>query len=141
VTNSHIIALQDRLLDAAAKGLTHLSVWPTHSTDGKTTYWTCRATPSNEFSYVEATHTSIDIAIMDCLIAMKAAKKRKKEVTATVKFEPEGQLLDDLDHMPSNKKKRAKPRRDDDPVPTVPDDVDANVRDQADPAADWMIKT
>lgn len=41
-------SLEDLMQEAAARGLTHLSVYPVHSADRKTVYWHASASPSTE---------------------------------------------------------------------------------------------
>lgn len=41
-------SLEDLMQEAAARGLTHLSVYPVHSADHKTVYWHASASPSTE---------------------------------------------------------------------------------------------
>jgi hypothetical protein len=48
------MTLEDLLREAAAKGLTHLSLHPVHSGDNKTVYWRATATPSTMHKYVHA---------------------------------------------------------------------------------------
>lgn len=84
-------SLEELLRAAAAKGLTHLSVHPTDSTDGKTTYWRASATPSTQHRYVDATGTDIVEVVTRVLTELPAAKRRavpKKDVTVMVTNEP-----------------------------------------------------
>jgi hypothetical protein len=64
-------------------GLTHLSLHPVHSVDGKTVYWRCTATPSTMHKYVHVTTNDPVEAVSQVLKAMPKAPKRKA-VTATV---------------------------------------------------------
>lgn len=104
------MALEDLIEQAAAKGLTHLTLYPVQSEDGKKTYWAARATPSTMHSYVQTEATDPVKALTAVLESLPAAKKRK--VTATV----------------------SEPTREATPEP------DAIERDQADPTVDWMLK-
>lgn len=75
------MTLEDTLREATTRGLTHLTVWPTWSNDGKTTYWNARATPSTGHQYVSAAHSDPVEAVRVVLTDLPRAKKR---VTATV---------------------------------------------------------
>jgi hypothetical protein len=84
------MALEDLLQRAAKHGITHLSLVPVPSVDGKTTYWHATATPSTAHKYVNCNHTDPVIALTGVLEAMpkaplRAAKAaRDKEITAAV---------------------------------------------------------
>jgi hypothetical protein len=75
------MSIDEALREAAAKGLTHLSLWPVPSADGKTTYWNARATPSTGHQYVSAARVDPAEAVNDVLVNLPKAKKR---VTAAV---------------------------------------------------------
>lgn len=87
------VTLEDLLRAAAAKGLTHLTVYPVESADKKTIYWHARATPSSQHSYVhEIVADDIVGAMTAVLERMPAAKKRaapkKGDVTVAVTEPP-----------------------------------------------------
>jgi hypothetical protein len=83
------MTLEEALREAAAKGLTHVTLWPVPSEDGKKTYWSCRATPSTGHKYVETKSLDPAEAMLEVLKAMpKAAKRTAAKVTATVSDEP-----------------------------------------------------
>lgn len=71
------MALEDLIREAAAKGLTHLSLHPVHSEDRKTTYWRCTATPSTMHKYVHVTTTDPVEAILTVLASLPKAGRRK----------------------------------------------------------------
>jgi hypothetical protein len=73
--------LEEALTEAAGRGLTHLTLYPTWSNDGKTIYWNARATPSTGHHYVSAAHNDPVEAMRVALTDLPRAKKR---VTATV---------------------------------------------------------
>lgn len=75
------MTLEDTLREAATRGLTHLTLYPTWSNDGKTTYWNARATPSTGHQYVSAAHSDPVEAVRVVLTELPRCKKR---VTATV---------------------------------------------------------
>jgi hypothetical protein len=75
------MTIEELLRAAAAKGLTHLTLYPVESEDRKTTYWHARATPSSAHSYVQIATTDPVEAVVQVLKALPGAKKR---VTATV---------------------------------------------------------
>lgn len=100
------MALEDLLREAAAKGLTHLSLHPVQSEDGKMTYWRCSATPSTVHKYVQTANTDPAKAMEIVLEALPRAPKRAPpkydlvteavEVTAAVNDEPP--LVSDAAH-------------------------------------------
>lgn|SRR5487761_69881 len=72
------MTLEDQLHEAAAKGLASLTLYAEWSADRKTTYWTCRATPSARHGYVGVEHTLDPVEAMGaCLKALPGAKERK----------------------------------------------------------------
>jgi hypothetical protein len=90
--------LEEALREAAAKGLTHLTLYPVESEDRKTTYWHAKATPSSAHSYVQVTTTDPAEALAAVLKALPKAPRRAAptnppladhEVTATVKPQQE----------------------------------------------------
>jgi hypothetical protein len=93
------MALEDLLREAAAKGLTHLSIHPVPSEDGKKVYWRATATPSTGHQYVQAANQDLIVALELVLKSLPRATRRRAEkisepqmeVTATVKSEPEPQ--------------------------------------------------
>jgi len=83
------MTLEELLADASTKGLTHLSVWPVPSADGKQTYWAARATPSTGHQYVSAQSKFAVDAITEVLLALPKARKRAdKKITAAVTEPP-----------------------------------------------------
>ena len=81
------MTLEEQLREAAARGLTHLTVYPVPSDDGKTTYWAARATPSVRHGYVSTATLDIVDAMSTCLAALPKAREReqkKEKVTGTV---------------------------------------------------------
>ena len=89
--------LEEALVTAAAKGLTHFSIWPVNSHDSKKTYWRAQAAPSTGHSYVSVTDVDPIKAMVLTLQALPAARKRRApsaqkemDVTATV-AEPEAE--------------------------------------------------
>jgi hypothetical protein len=83
------MTLEEQLREAAARGLTHLTVYPVPSEDGKTTYWAARATPSIRHGYVSTSTLDIVEAMSTCLAALPKAKAReqKEKVTGAVTAE------------------------------------------------------
>lgn len=78
------MTLEELLADACEKGLTHLTVWPIPSADGKQTYWAARATPSTSHQYVAAQSKFAVDAITEVLLALPKARKRGTKITAAV---------------------------------------------------------
>lgn len=92
------MGLEDLIRKAAEKGLTHLTLWPTPSADGKKVYWVAKATPSTQHSYVQNENADPIKALTAVLDNLPAARTRKK-VTAKVSEptrepEPEQSELD-----------------------------------------------
>ena len=72
------MTLEEQLREAAAKGLASLTLYAEWSADHKTTYWTCRATPSARHGYVGVEHALDPVeAFSECLKALPGAKERK----------------------------------------------------------------
>jgi hypothetical protein len=129
--------LDELIKQATERGLTHLTMWPVPSTDGKKIYWYARATPSTQHSYVQAHSEDPLHALKVVLESLPKAPKRAKsdkvtfaiadeepkqlEVTATVKLDEnigsvpgrtgKEQTLDELDPVtpPTRKKGGLKP--------------------------------
>lgn len=82
--------LDEALRDAARKGMTHLTLYPVVSADGKTTYWHARSAPSTGHSYVQITSLDPVDALVRVLLALPKAPKRAAptKITAAV-TEPE----------------------------------------------------
>lgn len=77
--------LEELLLAACERGITHLTLYPVPSRDGKTTYWEARATPSTVHKYVNVTDTDPVVALKGVLLGLpKAPKRSPKELTAAV---------------------------------------------------------
>ena len=53
------MTLEEQLREAASKGLASLTLYAEWSADHKTTYWTCRATPSARHGYVGVDRKSV----------------------------------------------------------------------------------
>jgi hypothetical protein len=83
------MTLEEQLREAASKGLASLTLYAEWSADHKTTYWTCRATPSARHGYVGVEHALDPVeAFSECLKALPGAKVREsKKVTAAVNFD------------------------------------------------------
>lgn len=77
------MTLEEALLAAANRGLTHLSLHPVFSEDRKTTYWRATATPSTMHKYVSTQSLDPAEAILEVLKALPKAPARGK-VTAAV---------------------------------------------------------
>ena len=75
--------IEDALREAAAKGLTHLSVHPVPSADGKQVYWRATASPSTNHFPAVGNGTDIVEAVTQALKALPGAKRR----TATKRFD------------------------------------------------------
>lgn len=84
------MTLEEQLRAATSKGLASLTLYAEWSSDHKTTYWTCRATPSALHGYVGVEHALDPVeAVTACLKALPGAKMRettkaKKKITAAV---------------------------------------------------------
>lgn len=86
--------LDDLIHEAAKKGLTHLSLVPTPSADGKKIYWAATATPSTMHKYINCADEDPVAAMKEVLKALPKAPMRQKrgierpqkglDVTATV---------------------------------------------------------
>ena len=86
--------LAELIREKAARGMTHLTLYPVPSVDGKQTYWCARCTPSTEHRYSQAAAADPITAITQALQEMANAPKRKgadpkmmvgsEPVTATV---------------------------------------------------------
>lgn len=81
------MTLEDLLREAAAKGLTHLTLYPIDSVDGKTVYWNARATPSTTHSYVQAANYDPVVAVTTVLDALPRAQRRKSPSARVEKFD------------------------------------------------------
>lgn len=94
------MALEDLIHEAAAKGMTHLTIWPVPSEDGKKTYWSARATPSTMHSYVQAAHHDPVTALELVLKGLPRAPKRApRKITATVTAEPPSGMPEGTDPL------------------------------------------
>lgn len=79
------MTLEEQIREAVKYGITHLTLAPTWSSDGKTTYWRASATPSTMHKYVTCSSTDPIEALIGVLKAMpKAPARREPKVTATV---------------------------------------------------------
>lgn len=70
------MALEDLLRDAAKRGITHLSLHPTPSEDGKTIYWRAQATPSTGHKYVSCADLDPVVALAGVLHGLPKAPAR-----------------------------------------------------------------
>lgn len=70
------MALEDLLREAAAKGLTHLSLHPVPSEDGRSTFWRATATPSTQHKYVSTANYDPAEAVRVVLEALPRAPRR-----------------------------------------------------------------
>lgn len=77
------MTIEDLLQQAAAKGMTHFTLYPVHSVDRKTVYWHARVAPSTMHHYIEETDLDPVLAMQRALTALPKAPKRAK-VTAAV---------------------------------------------------------
>ena len=68
--------LEQALREAAIRGLTHVTLYPVQSEDGKTTYWYARATPSTGHSYVQTQGVDPVDVMTKVLEALPRAPKR-----------------------------------------------------------------
>ena len=74
------MTLEEQLREAASKGLASLTLYAEWSADHKTTYWTCRATPSARHGYVGVEHALDPVeAFSECLTALPGAKVRESK--------------------------------------------------------------
>lgn len=72
------MTLEDALREACTRGLTHFTLYPVPSADGKITYWHGRATPSTGHSYVQ-THGTDPVDVMTKVLeSLPKAPKRPK---------------------------------------------------------------
>jgi hypothetical protein len=70
------MTLEEAVTEAAAKGLTHLSLAPVPSQDGKKMYWHASAAPSTGHQYVHGNAENPVGALMEALTQLPKAKKR-----------------------------------------------------------------
>lgn len=75
--------LDEVLRVAVSKGLTHLTLYPVPSDDGKKIYWCARATPSTGHQYISASDLDPIKVLVTVLENLPRAKKRAG-VTAAV---------------------------------------------------------
>lgn len=81
------MTLEEQLREAVEKGITHLTLYPTPSADGKKLYWRATATPSTGHKYISVTVADPVEALHEVLKALPKAPKRAPpggKVTATV---------------------------------------------------------
>lgn len=83
VWRMNLASLEEALRAAAEKGLTHFSMWPVPSADGKKTYWRASCAPSTGHHYVAVSGEDPVKAAIEALQNLPAARKRKA-ATATV---------------------------------------------------------
>jgi|SRR5712664_2109345 len=82
------MTLEDLLREAATKGMTHLTLYPVHSSDNKTIYWMARSTPSTGHQYVAAAKLDPVEAVTAVLEALPRAKKRAPAKVTVAVTEP-----------------------------------------------------
>lgn len=75
------VNLNDLLREAAKRGLTHLSLSPVHSADGKKVYWHATASPSTVHKYISTTSLDPTEALIQVLTALPKAPKRGPRAT------------------------------------------------------------
>lgn len=86
------MTLEELIREAAARGLTHMTLYPVASEDRKATYWRASATPSTGHKYIATTSRDPVEAMAEVLKALPKAPKRSPpkrgdaqlDVTATV---------------------------------------------------------
>lgn len=82
------MTLEEAITEAAARGLTHLSLAAVPSNDRKTTYWSAVASPSTAHRHVSATSKDPIQAVMEVLADLPKARRNTKSksggLTATV---------------------------------------------------------
>lgn len=78
------MTLEEQLREAVAKGITHLTLYPTPSADGKKTYWRATATPSTGHKYISVTAADPIEALNEVLKALPKAPKRPPPVGGKV---------------------------------------------------------
>lgn len=81
------MTLEEKLHEAAKRGLTHLALYPVPSVDQKTIYWTATAAPSTQHHYVRSTQLDPVAALHQVLDELPKAKNRAKKsdaITAAV---------------------------------------------------------
>lgn len=84
------MTLDEALREAAARGLTHLTLFAVPSLDSKKTYWAARAAPSTGHHYVQFNGDDPVEVLVECLALLPKARKRaEKPITAAVNPEPE----------------------------------------------------
>lgn len=70
------MTLEELLQTACERGMTHLTLYPSHSEDRKTVYWAARATPSTGHSYISCNDKDPLVALTGVLTALPKAPKR-----------------------------------------------------------------
>ncbi len=104
--------LETLLREACERGITHLTLYPVPSTDGKTAIWHARGTPSTMHKYVSAVDYDPIKALTAVLLGLPKAPKQRapkkgegrpaeldaptpagNEITAAVTPEPEESWL------------------------------------------------
>jgi hypothetical protein len=71
------VTLEELIRQACDKGITHLSLAPTPSEDGKKVYWRAQATPSTAHKYIAVNHTDPVEAMTQVLANLPKAPRRK----------------------------------------------------------------
>lgn len=73
-----LTSTDDLLRLACERGITHLTLYPIPSTDGKKIYWQARGTPSTEHKYIQTSDTDPVVALRGVLIGLPKAGKRNR---------------------------------------------------------------
>lgn len=73
--------LEDLLRAACERGVTHLSLYPVSSADGKKVYWSARGTPSTNHKHVTVNDTDPVVALRGVLIGLPKAPKARAAVS------------------------------------------------------------
>lgn len=99
---SALTPIEELLREACSRGITHLTLYPVPSEDGKTVYWSARATPSTNHKYVHVSDIDPVVALRGVLMGIPKAGRRSTTrddapVTATVTNEPPPPQQETLD--------------------------------------------
>ncbi len=90
------MSLEELIYDSVRKGLTHLTLYPVPSEDGKKLYWRAQATPSTGHAYVFASSEDPIAALEQALKELPAAKKRSGVVDHKPRFDSANPPLSEL---------------------------------------------
>lgn len=86
---SALSTIEELLKEACERGITHLTLYPVPSEDGKTTYWHARGSPSTGHKYVSVTDIDPVIALRGALLGLPKARLRPTPKTRDAGREPE----------------------------------------------------